>query len=83
MTTNMNPADNSSAGLSSEQRSAAENQSFDLERGPADFGDTRKSAPRGARAFLWITGLLATAITLGFMYHRYGPSEEACVMSPA
>lgn len=81
MTTNMNPADDGSAGLSSEQRSAAANQSIDLDRGPADFGDTRKSAPRGARAFLWITGLLATAITLGFMYHRYGPSEEAVASS--
>lgn len=81
MTTDMNPADNGSAGLSSEQRSATANQSIDLDRGPADFGDTPKSAPRGARAFLWITGLLATAITLGFMYHRYGPSEEAVASS--
>ena len=81
MTTNLNPADDGSAGFSAEQRSATANQNIDLERGPADFGDTRKSAPRGARAFLWITGLLATAITLGFMYHRYGPSEEAVASS--
>lgn len=52
-----------------------------LERGPADFGDTRKSAPRGARAFLWLTGLLATAITLGFILHRYGPGDHTTTPS--
>lgn len=51
-------------------------ESGNLERGPFDFREARKSAPRGARAFLWITGVLATAITLGFLYHRYAPSVE-------
>jgi len=52
-----------------------------LERGPFDFREARKSAPRGARAFLWITGVLATAITLGFLYHRYAPSVEMIASS--
>lgn len=54
---------------------------IDLERSPADFGDTRKSAPRGARAFLWLTGLLAAAIALGFIFHRYAPGNKAVASS--
>jgi len=56
-------------------------ESGNLERGPFDFREARKSAPRGARAFLWITGVLATAITLGFLYHRYAPSVEMIASS--
>ncbi len=80
----MTTSPDSSAGNGSLSASYPDDQydrQLDLDRGPADFGDTRKSAPRGARAFLWITGLLATAITLGFMYHRYGPGDEVAPAS--
>ncbi|OZA90346.1 MAG: type VI secretion protein, partial [Burkholderiales bacterium 34-67-9] len=76
MTTDTHPSD--------EERTAKATpsaQAMELERGPADFGDTRKSAPRGARAFLWLTGLIATAITLGFIFHRYAPGDEAVAAS--
>lgn len=51
-----------------------------FERDAPDFGDTRKSIPRGARALLWITGLLASAVALGFLFVRY--STEEVVATP-
>lgn len=56
-------------------------ETSNLERRPFDFSETRKSVPRGARAFLWITSVLATTITLGFLYHRYAPSVEMIASS--
>jgi len=38
---------------------------LDSERGPAQLDDTKRTVPRGARAFLWLTGLAAVAVTAG------------------
>ncbi|TKR56031.1 TrbI/VirB10 family protein [Allopusillimonas ginsengisoli] len=38
---------------------------LDGERGPAQLDDTKRTVPRGARAFLWLTGLAAVAVTAG------------------
>lgn len=76
MTTDTHPSDDERMAMATSPA-----QAMELERGPADFGDTRKSAPRGARAFLWLTGLIATAITLGFIFHRYAPGDEAVAAS--
>src|SRR5690554_3483165 len=38
---------------------------LDGERGPAQLDDTKRTVPRGAQAFLWLTGIAAVAVTAG------------------
>ena len=47
-----------------------------LEREPLDLGDTGRSAPRGARAFLWLTILVAVAVAAGVLLKAWGRDTE-------
>lgn len=52
-------------------------QPGDIERGPAELDDTKRSAPRGARAFLWLTGLVAVAVVAGVFMRTGDDSSNA------
>ena len=47
-----------------------------LEREPLDLGDTGRSAPRGARAFLWLTILVAFAVAAGVLVKAWSRDSE-------
>src|SRR5690606_14771882 len=47
-----------------------------LEREPLDLGDTGRSTPRGARAFLWLTILVAVAVAAGVLLKAWGRDTE-------
>lgn len=46
------------------------------ERGAADLGDTKRSAPRGARTFLWITILAVIGITAGVLTGLWNRNQD-------
>jgi len=47
------------------------------ERGAANLGDTRRSAPRGARTFLWITILAVIGIAGGLLFGLWNRNQDA------
>lgn len=47
-----------------------------LEREPLDLETTGRSAPRGARAFLWLTILIAVAVAAGVLLKAWGRDTE-------
>ncbi|WP_269498052.1 type IV secretion system protein VirB10 [Castellaniella sp. S9] len=47
-----------------------------LEREPLDLSDTGRSAPRGARAFLWLTLLVAFAVAAGVLFKAWSRDTE-------
>jgi type IV secretion system protein VirB10 len=47
-----------------------------LDRDPLDLGTTSRSAPRGARAFLWLTILMAFAVAAGVLVKAWSRDTE-------